>query len=159
MKQEASEAEARKREEDDIMKREWEEQLNVYTEGLLRNAKEIGGFEPKDLSIITWMRDWGPRHLWISDSPFRKFAVPLWDRLKRCEHIVKRLAAHAEVDNIIYGEGVPPPCTREERFHKTFNEDHFVPGPRCKMYCDWSSVCPYMMEYVQNRDAEDEEDK
>lgn len=138
------------------VKIDWEHQLNVYAEGLLRNSEKLGGFDPSEMEIVAWMRDWGPRHLRTSTSPFKKIAVPLWDRATRCQHIVDRIKLHATADNITVDQGIPPACTREERWHKTYDEKSFVPGPRCKSYCNYNTVCPYMVSYVSQEDTKDE---
>lgn len=143
-----------------VMKRDWEEQLNVYAEGLLRNTDKLQGFDPKTMEIVSWMRDWGPRHVATSDCPVKKMEVRLWPQKERCDHICKRLALHASTDNIPFDGscGVPEACTREERWHKTFAESSFVPGPRCKGYCDYSKVCPYNVEYMEEKGKDEEED-
>lgn len=140
------------------VKRDWEEQLNVYIEGLTRNQELIGPFSPEKAEIVAWMRDWGPRHMSVSDSAFKKINVPIWDRKRTCDHIVSRLRKHAKADMIAPWEGVPEPCTREERWHKTAMESSFVPGPRCKGYCDYATVCPYVLKYNEKKEAGDTPD-
>lgn len=153
----------------DGIKREWEEQLNVYAQ-LIR----LAGRRVDQLQIVAIGRDWSKSKAKF-DSTYpqqqvKVFSVPLWTQEQAVGFIEDRVTLHQEAAN-----GTWPDCTEEERWarptvwavqkqgqkkavklyeSKKLADLHVKdavalyvverPGEnvRCNAYCSVSNVCP-----------------
>ncbi len=156
----------------DGIKREWEEQLNLYAELLRRHNYKV-----ERLEIVAIYRDWSKTRAQDSSYPQSQvtvFTVPLWDESKAVGFLEERVRLHKEAE-----AGSYPECSGEERWERqtkfalmkrgrksairlfdTHEEaakavtrpDQYVemrPGSsiRCESYC---AVAPFCRQYAQN---------
>lgn len=154
----------------DGVKREWEEQLNLYAELLRRHDRHI-----QQLQIVAIGRDWSQSKAKYDSSypqqQVKVMSVPLWTPEQANEFLEERVALHQRAQV----EGIWPDCTPEERWvrdtkfavmktgakkairlydtnsaaltHAKDDASLYVqhrPGisVRCESYCPVSSKCP-----------------
>lgn len=150
----------------DGVKREWEQQLNLYAELLRRD-----GYPVNRLEIVAIYRDWSKMRALDSSYPKSQvsvFEVPLWPRQEATNFLEERVRLHKQAE-----EGESIECSAEERWERrtkyammkrgrksaiklfdTHEEavaaihqsDHYVeirPGAstRCESYCAVSAFC------------------
>ncbi len=162
----------------DGVKREWEQQLNLYAELLRRH-----GYAVKRLEIVAIYRDWSKMRAQDSSYPKSQvsvFEVPLWSESEAARFLSERVRLHRMAE-----EGDAPECSAEERWErrtkyalmkrgrksalKLFDteeeavsavrsSDQFVetrPGAsiRCENYCAVAQFC------TQKKSLESKEDK
>lgn len=95
----------------DGIKREWATQLNFYAH-LLREH----GFEVNALQVVTLYRDWSKTRAKEHDYPQQQVArwpVPIWG-----DHATEYLMVEAVRRYDAAMQGIYPPCTEEERWHR-----------------------------------------
>jgi hypothetical protein len=95
----------------DSVKREWEQQLNLYAELLRRH-----GYEVKRLEIVAIYRDWSKMRAQDSSYPKSQvsvFEVPLWSEDEAAHFLSERVRLHRMAE-----EGDAPECTAEERWER-----------------------------------------
>lgn len=150
----------------DGVKREWEQQLNLYAELLRRH-----GYQVNRLEIVAIYRDWSKMRAQDSSYPKSQvsvFEVPLWPSEVAAKFLEERVRLHKRAE-----EGECVECSPEERWErrtkyalmkpgrksaiKLFDthedataalsqSDHYVetrPGAsiRCESYCSVSAFC------------------
>lgn len=150
----------------DGVKREWEQQLNLYAELLRRH-----GYPVDRLQIVAIYRDWSKTRAQDSSYPKSQvsvFEVPLWPAEEAAKFLEERVHLHRLAEDGQFIE-----CTAEERWERrtkyalmkrgrksaiklfdthdeavaaTSQSDHYVetrPGSsiRCESYCAVSAFC------------------
>jgi hypothetical protein len=165
----------------DGVKREWEQQLNLYAELLRRH-----GYPVKRLQIVAIYRDWSRMRAQDSSYPQSQVSVlevPLWPGEEAAKFLEERVRLHLEAEAGAFIE-----CTAEERWERrtkyalmkrgrksalklfdTHEEataaasqsDYYVekrPGAstRCESYCAVSAFCGQRTRAIQGG-AEDAE--
>ncbi len=163
----------------DGVKREWEQQLNLYAELLRRHNHPVNRLE-----IVAIYRDWSRMRAQDASYPQSQvsvFEVPLWPAEEAAKFLEERVRLHRQAEA---GERVE--CSAEERWErrtryalmkrgrksaiKLFDtepeaeaaltqSDHFIvmrPGAnvRCESYCAVAPFCPQRAE-AATAEAED----
>jgi hypothetical protein len=151
----------------DGVKREWEQQLNLYAELLRRHQYPV-----KRLQLVAIYRDWSKMRAQDSSYPQSQvcvFEVPLWPEGEAAEFLEERVRLHRLAE-----EGVLIDCSAEERWERrtkyalmrrgrksavrlfdtreeaeaaVSQSDQFVEirrgsNVRCESYCAVSAFCP-----------------
>ena len=157
----------------DGVKREWEQQLNLYAELLRRHNHPV-----QRLQIVAIYRDWSRMRAQDSSYPRSQVSVlevPLWPSDVAAGFLHERVRLHKEAE-----EGSPSDCSAEERWERrtryalmkrgrksalrlfdSYEEalaassqpDHYIetrPGMsvRCESYCSVSAFCPQHAQMV-----------
>lgn len=163
----------------DGVKREWEQQLNLYAELLRRHGHPVNRLE-----IVAIYRDWSKMRAQDSSYPRSQvsvFDVPLWSEADAAKFLEERVRLHKQAE-----EGSFIECTAEERWERrtkyalmkrgrksalklfdTHEEaeaavsqsDQYVemrPGAstRCEFYCAVSAFCPQRARATQESTEE-----
>lgn len=158
----------------DGVKREWEQQLNLYAELLRRHNHPVNRLE-----IVAIYRDWSKMRAQDSSYPQSQvsvFEVPLWPQDEAAKFLEERVRLHRQAE-----EGVAIECSAEERWERrtkyalmkrgrksairlfdtqeeamaaVSQSDHYVetrPGAsiRCESYCAVSAFCQQRALAVQ----------
>lgn len=163
----------------DGVKREWEQQLNLYAELLRRH-----GYAVTRLEIVAIYRDWSKMRAQDSSYPksqVKVFEVPLWSEDVAAKFLEERVRLHKLAE-----EGAFIECSAEERWERSTKyalmkrgrksairlfdtheaatvavsqSDHYIetrPGAsiRCEAYCSVAAFCQQRAQAVEERSAE-----
>jgi hypothetical protein len=161
------------------VKKEWEQQLNLYAELLRRH-----GYPVKRLQLVAIYRDWPKMRAQDASYPQSQahiFEVPLWPEEQAAHFLSERVRLHKLAE-----EGVFIECSAEERWERqtkyalmrrgrksalklfeTHEEavaalarpDHYIEtrrgaSTRCESYCAVSPFCPQYLSSLENGQPE-----
>jgi len=158
----------------DGVKKEWEQQLNLYAELLRRHGHPV-----RRLEIVAIYRDWSRARSADPGYPqaqARVLDVPLWGASEAAGYLAERVRLHRAAEEGAYGVCTPEERwerptkyalrkqgrksavklfdTREEADSAVTQSDHFVeerPGSsvRCESYCAVAAFCHQYADYLK----------